>query len=105
MSHFTTGDYTVTFFNRHLQLSNNEISLQGISKFLNSELAKGKAQKRISIKGRFVAEELNHLKEITNIKSTTDLIKGIVLRINDDVLVKKKKRTIEKLKIIIAAIA
>ncbi|MBT4268242.1 MAG: hypothetical protein HN580_04860 [Deltaproteobacteria bacterium] len=86
-------------------LSNNDISSQGISELLNSDLAKGKAQKRLSLKGRFVADDLNHLKEITNIKSTTDLIKGIVLRINDDVLVKKKKRTIEKLKMISAAIA
>ncbi len=86
-------------------LSNNEIAVQDLSTFLNSELAKGRSQKRISIKGRFVIEELNHLKEMTNIKSTTDLIKGIVLRIYDDVLVKKKKKTIAKLKMIVAAIA
>ncbi len=86
-------------------LSINEISPQGISKYLNSELAKGKAQKRISIKGRYVAEELNSLKEITNIKTTTELIKSIVLRINDDVLVKKEKSTIKQLKNIIAATA
>lgn len=84
-------------------LSTNEISSQDMSKYLNSELAKGKAQKRISIKGRFVSEELKHLKEITDIKSTTDLIKSIVLRINDDVLVKKKKSTIKQLKNIIIA--
>jgi hypothetical protein len=86
-------------------LANKEISSQGMSKYLNSELAKGKAQKRISIKGRFVAEELNHLKTITNIKSTTELIKSIVLRINDDVLVKKKKGPIKQLKNIMAAMA
>jgi len=86
-------------------LSNNEIPSQGIPKLLNSDLAKGKAEKRLSLKGRFLVDDLNHLKEITNIKSTTDLIKGIVLRMYDDVLVKKNKRTIKKLKMIIAAIA
>ncbi len=86
-------------------LSSNEISPQGISKYLNNELSKGKAQKKISIKGRFVSEELNRLKAITNIKSTTELIKSIVLRINDDVLVKKKKSTIKQLKNIIAITA
>ena len=86
-------------------LSSNELSPSGISEYLKSELATGKAQKRISIKGRFVADELSHLKELTKIKSTTDLIKSIVLRINDDILVKKKKDTIKKLKSIVAATA
>jgi len=84
-------------------LSNNDISPRGISKYLASDLATGKSQKRISLKGRHVAEELSHLKEITKIESTTDLIKGVVLKINDDVLVNKKSKTIRALKIIVAA--
>jgi len=84
-------------------LANNDISPRGLSKYLANDLAGGKAQKRISIKGRHVAEELNHLKEITKIESTTDLIKGVVLKINDDVLVNKKLKTIRTLKIIVAA--
>jgi hypothetical protein len=86
-------------------LSNNEISSCDISRYLDSELAKGRSQKRISIKGRLVAEEINHLKDITNIRSTTDIIKAIVLKINDDVLVKKKVGMIKQLKNIVAATA
>ncbi len=86
-------------------LSNKNISPYGISKYLNSDLAKGKAQKRISLKGRLVADDLNHLKEITNIKKTTDLIKSVVLKINDDILVKKKSRAIRQLKDVVSAIA
>jgi len=84
-------------------LSTGDISPQGISEYLRCELAKGKSQKRISIKGRLVAEEFSHLKMVTEISSTTDLIKGVVLKINDDVLVKRKSHTIRTLKNIVAA--
>jgi hypothetical protein len=84
-------------------LSTNDISSRGISKYLGSELARGKSQKRISIKGRLVAKEFSHLKEITKISSTTDLIKGVVLKINDDVLVNKRLKTIRALKNVVSA--
>jgi len=84
-------------------LSNNDIPSRDIPGYLDSELAKGKSQKRISIKGRLVTEEVDRLKKITNIRSTTDLIKAVVLKINDDVLVKKKTGTIKQLKNIISA--
>ena len=84
-------------------MSTNDISPRGISKYLSSDLAMGKSQKRISIKGRLVAKEFGLLKEITKIDSTTDLLKGVVLKINDDVLVNKKPKTIRALKNIVAA--
>lgn len=84
-------------------LSTNDISPMGLSKYLGSELARGKSQKRISIKGRLVAKDFGQLKRITKINSTTDLIKGVVLKINDDVLVNKKLKTIKVLKNIVAA--
>ena len=84
-------------------MSTNDISPRGISKYLNSDLAMGKSQKRISIKGRLVAKEFGRLKKITNIDSTTDLLKSVVLKINDDVLVNKKSKTIRALKNIVAA--
>jgi len=84
-------------------LSNNAISSHNISKYLNTDLASGVAQKRISIKGRFVQEEILILKELTKIKSTTDLMKSIVLKINDDVLVKKNTKTMNQLKNILVA--
>lgn len=86
-------------------LSNNTISPQHISRYLKTDLAEGKAQKRISIKGRHLEEELTLLKEITDIHVTSDLIKSIVLKINDDVLVNKKPRAISQLKNVIAAAA
>jgi len=84
-------------------MSTNDISPRGISKYLSSDLAGGKSQKRISIKGRLVAKEFARLKKITKIDSTTDLLKGVVLKINDDVLVNKKAKTIRALKNIVAA--
>ncbi len=78
-------------------LENTKISPAKVTSYLDSSLAKGKAQKRISIKGRYVTEELNVIKEMTNIDATTDIIKLVVLKINDDVLVNKKQNTIRQL--------
>lgn len=86
-------------------LSNNTISPHNISRYLKTDLAAGASQKRISIKGRHLEEELRLLKEVTKIKNTTDLIKSVVLKINDDVLVNKRQRTISQLKNIMAATA
>jgi len=86
-------------------LSNNEISSNNISKYLKSDLAKGVAQKRISLKGRHLEEELILLKELIKVESTTDLLKIIVLKINDDVLTKEKPKPMNQLKNIMAATA
>lgn len=84
-------------------LSNNVISPKNLSRYLDSDLAKGPAQKRISLKGRHIEEELILLKQLVEIESTTDLLKSVVLKINDDVLVNEKQRSINQLKSIIAA--
>ncbi len=84
-------------------LSNNDISPRNISHYLKTDLAKGVAQKRLSIKGRHLGEEILLLKKITEIDNTTDLIKSVVLKINDDVLVHKRQKTINQLKNIMAA--
>jgi len=86
-------------------LSNNEISSNNISRYLNSDLAKGVAQKRISLKGRHLEEELALLKELIDIESTTDLLKIVVLKINDDVLVNERPKPMGQLKNIMAATA
>jgi len=86
-------------------LSNNEISSKNISRYLNSDLAKGVAQKRISLKGRHLEEELTLLKELIKVESTTDLLKIVVLKINDDVLVNEKQKPMKQLKNIMAATA
>ncbi len=84
-------------------LSSNEISSNNISRYLKSDLAKGVAQKRISLKGRHLEEELALLKKLIKIESTTDLLKIIVLKINDDVLVNERPKPMNQLKNIMAA--
>lgn len=86
-------------------LSRSHICPLGIADYLQTDLAKGKAQKRLSLKGRQVTDNVSQLKVLTQISSTTDLLKGIVLKINDDVLVNKNEQTIRQLKGIVAAMA
>lgn len=84
-------------------LSSNEISPDQLGQYLDTDLAKGPSQKRISLKGRHLQEELALLKGLTQIKSTTDLLKSIVLKINDDLLVNQEKRPTDQLKSVLAA--
>ena len=86
-------------------LSKNEISANNISRYLNTDLAKGIAQKRISLKGRHLEEELMELKKLIDVESTTDLLKIVVLKINDDVLVNERPKPMGQLKNIMAATA
>ena len=84
-------------------LSSNEISPDHLAQYLDTELAKGPSQKRISLKGRHIQEELTLLKGLTKIKSTTDLLKSVVLKINDDLLVNEEARPTNQLKSVLAA--
>ena len=79
------------------------MAASGLNHYLKSDLFQGKAQKRLSIKGRKVLEEISIIKQLAKIESTTDLIKSIALKINDDVLVNKKSKTIRELEGIVAA--
>jgi hypothetical protein len=84
-------------------LSQEGKSAEGLLKYLESDLAKGQAQKRISLKGRFVSDELNAIKLRTHLESTTDVLKAVVLKINDDVLVNPNAKMLNKLKSVAAA--
>ena len=86
-------------------MATDEKSAQNIAQFLKSDLAKGKAEKRLSLKGRQIHRDIETLKLKSNITNTTDLIKSVILRINDDVLLKKKPTSIRQLKIIMASVA
>jgi len=70
---------------------------------LTSELAKGKSQKRISIKGKMIANDIEGLKKIINTTRTSDLLKVVIFKIYDDVLIKKDNKQIANLKNIVAA--
>lgn len=86
-------------------LSEEKKSLGWLSKYLESDLAKGSAQKRISLKGKQVVDEIEIIKINAEIISTTDLLKAVLLKINDDVLVRPKVKVIRQLKGIAVAFA
>ena len=86
-------------------LVTNEKTAKNIARYLKSDLATGKAEKRLSLKGRQIYDELDHLKALADIENTTDLLKSIILKINDDVLIKRKPKPIENLRNIMAAVA
>ena len=87
------------------RLASDKKAASKITAFLASELVSGKAEKRLSLKGRKIYQEVNTIKATTHIESTTDLIKSIILKINEDLLVKKKAGPIEQLRSIAAAVA
>ena len=86
-------------------LSEEKTSVKGLIKYLESDLAKGVAQKRISLKGRQVSKEIDNIKFKTSIGSTTDVLKAVVLKINDDVFIHPKAQLINTLKGVAAAFA
>ncbi|PWC13085.1 hypothetical protein B4923_07575 [Brenneria roseae subsp. americana] len=86
-------------------LAADQEAAQDIPRLLQSDLAQGKSEKRLSLKGRHVIQNIDTLKISTKITSTTALLKGIVLKINDDVLVQRNPAHIRRLKSIIAAIS
>lgn len=88
----------------HKMSSNDKVvSPSKLGQFLNSELATGKNVKRISIKGGKIVKDIDALKGLTKIESTTDIIKSVVLKINNDILTKKNKRVIKQLKDVAAS--
>ena len=68
-------------------------------------MAQGKATKRISLKGRYIVEEAELVKAFAHIGSTTELLKSVVLKINDDILVHKRPERIKALESLVAATA
>lgn len=86
-------------------LASNKTNAKKIDQFLKSDLATGKAQKRLSLKGRKLYSDIEALKIKSNIGNTTDLIKSIILKINEDILVKKEAKSTRYLKDILASVA
>jgi|GEM_PF-3233487 len=69
-----------------------------LSEFADSEFAKGRASSRISLKasGHFL-EDFTKLLEETHL-SNTDLIKGIFVQMNNDLIQKESKTKMRQLK-------
>lgn len=80
------------------ELSTDKKALNSLAKYLEDDLAKGAAQKRISLKGTKIDSELESIKGYTHLNKTTDVVKAVVLKINDDVLVTPKPHVINQLK-------
>lgn len=86
-------------------LVTDESSGSEIASLLKSDLASGRSEKRLSLKGRGLLEELNQLKLLSQLDNTTDVIKSVILKINDDLLVKKSAKPMKQLQGILAAVA
>ena len=85
------------------KMSQEDISSAQVARLLQTELATGKAQKRISLKGRSVFDDVELVKSRTRLKTTSDILKGAILKINIDILQKKNKQSIKTLENIAAA--
>jgi len=85
-------------------LASKQMSANRLSQYLASDLAKGRSEKRISLKGQHIVEEVGVLKALTQIDRTSDLIKGVILKINDDILQNKRQKPLSELRGIAAAI-
>jgi hypothetical protein len=81
----------------------HSIPYEGMSKFSKTALFKGPAQRRLSIKGRTVADDVLKLKGMTHIAKTSDLLKSVILTIHEDLLTNKNPRSIDNLKTIVNA--
>ena len=101
-----TTDFVPSMMKYYIHaLSEDEKSAKKIASYLQSDLATGRSEKRLSLKGRKIFEDIEHLKSISHIGNTTDLLKSIIIKINEDVLIKKRRKPIENLKNIMAAVA
>jgi hypothetical protein len=99
-------DFSLVLVKYYLHvLSHEDDTARGLVKYLKTDLAKGPAPKRISLKGRKVHDEVNAIKATTNIGSTTEVVKAIILKINDDIFIHPKKKLINNLKGVAAASA
>ena len=85
------------------KMAQEDISSAQVARLLQTELAAGKAQKRISLKGRSVFDDVELVKSRTRLKTTSDILKGAILKINVDILQKKNKQSIKTLENIAAA--
>ena len=73
--------------------------------YLLTDLANGRAGKRVSLKGAHVNDYAIKLRETLKLQSTTALVKSLILKINDDIVQHKRKKPLEDLRSIAAAIS
>ncbi|MFD3249859.1 hypothetical protein [Rahnella aquatilis] len=88
----------------HQLASNPEAALRLVT-LLTSELATGLANKRLSLKGREIGNDIEKLKSLSQIDNTTELLKGVVLMIHHDLLINPDAQRIAVLKSFVATVA
>lgn len=88
----------------HQLASNPEAALHLVT-LLTSELATGLANKRLSLKGREIGNDIEKLKTLSQIDNTTELLKGVVLMIHHDLLINPDALRIAVLKSSVATVA
>jgi hypothetical protein len=99
-----TTDFSTHLLKYYLHaMASGEISPANLTRYLDSELAKGKAEKRISLKGRDVQDDIEEIKRKISMPSTSKLIRSTILQIFDDILQKKKNKPIRELEAIASA--
>ncbi|KMT66946.1 hypothetical protein [Catenovulum maritimum] len=86
-------------------LSHEAMPTDELKTYLKSNLAAGKSDKRISLKSSILRDELATLRSKTHIKSTSSVIKAIVLKIHDDIQVHPQPNLINQLKGVVAAVS
>ena len=87
-------------------LSSNKMSKRSILKYFTTDLFIGKADKRLSLKGETFSDEIALIKnELEELSTTTDLLKGITLKIKEDILEDKTPKVKKTLETIVAATA
>jgi len=73
---------------------------------LDSELAKAKASKRFSVKLNDTSlNEINSLKNTQGLKNNTEVFKGVILQINEDIVQQKTPKHLPELQNFAAAFA
>ena len=72
---------------------------------LASHLATGPAQKRLSLKGAHLADDIAQLKACHDLRTVTDVIKAVVFAIHEDILVQRKPERLAELRRLAAAVA
>ena len=86
-------------------LSHEAMPTDELKTYLKSNLAVGKSDKRISLKSSILRDELATLRSKAHIKSTSGVIKAVVLKIHDDIHVHPQPNLINQLKGVVAAVS
>ncbi len=85
-------------------LSTGKISIKGFEKLLDSSISKAKLSKRLSFKITQKTEnDFIKLIYLLGIKSKSEIIKGIILKINEDIVQPRHPKHLTKLKTLATA--